>query len=312
MKKIRIILALGFFLSLAESANGQMPASTPAATSSSTSPAPATPNLPTTASSGTSIQAQAQQAQSANNSSSTLGMIGMGISAGVAVMHYKPCFCDPLFWAGVAGVGISAMIMSNANTAASGAADTAAQVTNPTPQQPNAPPTNTTTPTTTMSPSGVQAMNSLAAQGVKINSDNGNVSLPNGQTVSGSQLAAGDFSGTGMSAADQASAKSALAGIIKEAKVAASEQAADGALLSAGSDGLGGTGGSPLNLGSERSPASTLSKSGVKRDAASAVAGMKKVVDGGRDAIGVSSDNLFTMVGNRYKVQGNSGGFVAK
>jgi hypothetical protein len=266
------------------------------------------PVLPTTPSAG-NIQSQAQDGQKANNAQNAMAQTAEMIAAMIAAANAGPCFKSPpdmgactMMAAGIAGVAISSMVGSAAQQAADGAGDTAAQVTSD-PSGVASPADNTAT-VGASNPDLVAALAGMKAAGVNYNPSTNTVSLPNGNSVSGSDLAAGNMGGMGLSSSQQDAAKTALAGIMKDA---ASKIKSAGNLDEYASSGGGGGGGGSSS--SSDSPAAVAITNKNARKPAS-VSGMKKVLDNGNDAIGVSSDSIWTMIANRYKVKGDQGSFV--
>jgi hypothetical protein len=266
------------------------------------------PVLPTSPSGN--IQGQAQNGQSANNAQNAMAQAAEMISAMIAAANAGPCFKTPpdagactLMAAGIAGVAISAMIGSAAQQAADGAGDTAAQVTSD-PSTGIASPADNTAPAGASNPDLVAALAGMKAAGLNYNPSTNTVSLPNGSSVSGSDLAAGNMGGMGLSSSQQDAAKTALAGIMKDAE---SKIKSAGNLDEYASSGGGGGGGGSSS--SSDTPAAVAAAKKDERKPAS-VSGMKKVLDNGNDAIGVSTDSIWTMIANRYKVKGDQGSFV--
>jgi hypothetical protein len=247
------------------------------------------------------MQSTANSGMQNLSSATSAGGSLAGIMTGVSSSNTPTCTGSPwstcvMMVAGAVGAIAAIAGMISTSSSGAGASQLANQVTSGA--------ATTPTPTTALDPAVVKALSDLAATGTTYNPATGAVTLPNGSTTSAGALTGGDLSGTGLSPADQAAAKTALAGLVQNAK-----KDLDKALADVNTD-LPPPGG---DLSLTKPSADVVAVAPVKaaRTAASA-SGAKKVVANGKDAIGVAGDDLFGMIGNRYRTTGDQGGFVAQ
>ncbi len=319
MKNLTIALSIVALAQLAQAQTAPPPPGSntgPTSGSSSSSgvvPPPASgdlptpPSLPTSVDPATSVQNQAGVGTSVNH---TQMLLGIAAVAGGTLVAAKYCpsaaYSAVLCIAGIAAAAGGALIANGATKTENQSTAAGNTVTSGAP---------TTPPTALPFPNPIPIGGSSTTNPVgSINPNTGVVTLPNGSQVPASQLASGNFSGTGLTPSQQSAAQDSLKGLMANAAQQAALKSGDGnanqAAVAGGADASPGGASNSLN-------AVTDSPSGLpgRKDAvnpARRVAGLPGagLNVGGNDRIGTASGNLFQMVSDRMLVIGNAKGFV--